>query len=280
MRRGPVGAALFVYTLSTLALLLLMFVYVRMQGESWQSFGVAMLMFVPAVVAVGYLILGDLFEHKKRQDQRLEHLLREVLHEINLPVSTIRSNLQMLEVRIQNPHNRKRITRALEALKRLQRLYDEMAYAIRREFHAVETESVDLADVVKERVEQHAEMKRNPFVLELESMRVVLDRIGLEQVLDNLIENAMKYSPADRPIRCLIEGTRLVISDQGKGMDTVQIARVWERYYQADSHHPGEGIGLAFVKRYCDEAGIQIRIESQPGSGTSVTLDFARVMQK
>jgi len=62
-------------------------------------------------------------------------------------------------------------------------------------------------------------------------------------------------------------------------MDAAQIARIYERYYQGDSHSPGEGIGLALVKRYCDEAGIGIRIDSTPGEGTTVTLDCAQIIQ-
>jgi len=77
-----------------------------------------------------------------------------------------------------------------------------------------------------------------------------------------------------------LKGVVLTICDDGVGMDATQIARIYERYYQGDNHNPGEGIGLALVKRYCDESGIGIRIESKPKSGTTVRLDFAQVIQK
>jgi signal transduction histidine kinase len=269
---------LILYVIATAAFMFVLFLFFQSQGLTWGNFWIAMVMFAPAIGVVGYLLLSDLTQSKQRQDARLEHLMREILHEINLPVSTIQSNLQMLEVRTEEPHNLKRISRAQEALKRLRRLYDELAYAIRREFHAVEMERMDLAEVVTERVAIHAEMGRNPFAVDLPALLIEADRIGLEQVLDNLIENAMKYSHTDRPIRFDLEGTQLVVEDQGRGMDAMQIARIWERYYQADSHNPGEGIGLALVKRYCDEMGIGIRIDSMPGQGTTVALDFERII--
>ena len=280
MRKKSLWPSVFIFVAATAGMLLLLFLFLQMQGLSWRNFWIALGMFLPASAAVGYLLLSDANEGKQQQDARLEHLTREILHEINLPISTIQSNLQMLEVRTTDAYNGKRIHRAQEALGRLRRLYDELAYAIRREFHAIEKEETDLAEMVAERVAIHREMGRNPFVVDVPSMVIEVDRIGLEQTLDNLIENAMKYSLPDRSIRVHCEGTQLMIEDQGEGMDAAQIARIYERYYQGDSHRPGEGIGLALVKRYCDEAGIGIRIESMPGSGTTVVLEMAQVIQK
>jgi signal transduction histidine kinase len=280
MDKRSVWPGLMVFVSATSGMALLLFLFLQTQGLSWANFWIALGMLVPASVAVGYVLLSDANEGKRRQDARLEHLTREILHEINLPISTIQSNLQMLQVRTTDPHNQKRISRSQEALGRLHRLYDELSYAIRREFHAIEKERLDLSELVAGRVAIHQEMGRNSFETSLPNVWVVVDRIGLEQVLDNLIENAMKYSEADCSILLAMEGTELSIHDEGIGMDAAQIARIWERYYQGDSHNPGEGIGLALVKRYCDEAGIGIRIESEPESGTTVRLDFAQVIQK
>ena len=279
MPKGPVITSVALSVIASAGMLLVAFLFFRSQGTGWDQFWIALVIFVPASAAVGYLLLTDALGSKQRQDARLEHLTREILHEINLPIATIQSNLQMLEVRTEEPHTLKRIGRAREALERLQRLYDELAYAIRRELRAVEKEPFDLAEAVNRRVAVHREMGRNPFVVEVASLPVVADRIGLEQVLDNIIENAMKYSPAERPIHITLVGSRLMIRDEGVGMDAAQIARIYERYYQGDSHSPGEGIGLALVKRYCDEADIGIRIDSTPGEGTTVTLDCAQIIQ-
>jgi len=280
MRKNSIIVPLVLYVLATIGMLLIVFVFLKSQGVDWENFFIAVVLLIPTSGAIGYLLLGDIAGSKTRQDERLESLTREVLHEINLPVSTIQSNLQMLEVRIDDQHNLKRIKRAREALKRLQRLYEELAYTIRRELHSVEKVKLNLSDLVLERVEVYKEMGRNKFVVEVEPLYISVDKIGLEQVLDNIIENSMKYSDPDTPIYIRIDGSRLVIADQGIGMDAAQIARIWERYYQGDSHSPGEGIGLALVKRYCDESGIGINISSSPGKGTVVSLDFDRVIQK
>ena len=279
-KRSSIWPSLILYIVATAGLLLLLFLFFRMEGLSWGHFAIAMVMFVPAIAAVGYLLLGDAAEGKQRQDARLENLTREILHEINLPIATIKSNLQMLAVRTDNRQNLKRIARAEEALDRLKRLYDGLSYSIRREIQAIEPETFDLARVVQERVAVHAEMGRNRFDVSMAPLMIHADRMGLEQVLDNLIQNSMKYSEASEPITVTLEGTQLQIRDAGIGMDAAQIARIYERYYQGDSHAPGEGIGLALVKRYCDEAQIAIRIDSVVGGGTTVTLDLTKVIQK
>ena len=277
-KRSSIWPSLILYVVATAGLLLLLFLFFRMQGLDWGNFAIAMVMFVPAIAAVGYLLLGDAAEGKQRQDARLENLTREILHEINLPIATIKSNLQMLAVRTDNRQNLKRIARAEEALTRLTRLYDGLSYSIRREIHAIEPETFDLSKVVQERVAVHAEMGRNRFDVSVAPLMIHADRIGLEQVLDNLIQNGMKYSEASEPITVTLEGTQLRIRDEGIGMDAAQIARIYERYYQGDSHAPGEGIGLALVKRYCDEARIAIRIDSVVGGGTTVILNLEKVI--
>jgi len=280
MRKPSILPTLVLYVAATMAFLLLLFLFLDTQGLSWENVGIAMALLLPAVAAVGYLLLSDLAESKRRQDDRLEHLTREILHEINLPISTIETNIALLARRLESERDRTRLERIGASLMRLRRLYDELSYSIRREIHAVAPEAFDVAQTVRERVAVLEEMGRNRFELLLEPCTIVADRIGWEQVLDNVLENAMKYSPVDQPVAITLEATKLTIRDHGIGMDSTQIARIYERYYQSDSHSPGEGIGLALVKRYCDEMGIGIRIDSEPNVGTMVMLDCAQVIQK
>jgi signal transduction histidine kinase len=268
------------YTFSTVTFLFLLFIYFESQGIGWRNFWIGMIFFVPAVMAVGYLILGDLADGKQRQDKRLEMMIREVLHEINLPVSTIETNIQMLSSRIRDTKDLKRLERIQGSADRLKHLYNLLSYNIKREISKVETERFDLDQIVRQRVAVFEDMQRNHFKLDLSHHEVLLDKIGFEQVLDNIISNSMKYSSPDTPIAISIHDSSIEVLDHGEGMDATQIARIYERYYQGDSHNPGEGIGLALVKRYCDDHGIDLKITSQPGIGTKVVLDLAKVTQK
>jgi len=245
------------------------------EGFDRSNYLTAFLILFPGVMIVGYIFLSSLLESRHRQAQELEHLVREVLHEINLPLSTIEANTSMILKKSEDERLRKRIKRIEAASKRLARLYRELSYNIKRQIAPVERERFDLAETVAERAAFFRELGRNPIETALEPFRICADRIGLEQVLDNLLENAMKYSEKTEPITIRLREGELLIRDRGIGMDENEILKIYERYYQSDRNVKGEGIGLALVKRYCDDEGIRLRIRSTPGEGTEVSLDFS-----
>jgi signal transduction histidine kinase len=234
-------------------------------------------MFLLASMLSGYIVLLDILEQKADQDERLSHLTREILHEINLPIATIDANLSMLLKHREDPKERKRAARIQAALLRLRRLYTELSYSIRKEIMPVERVQCDLKELIEERVEIFKELERNRIVLKLEPLMITVDKIGLEQSMDNIIENAMKYSEASDPIEITQRAEIVTIQDHGVGMDANQIMHIYERYYQGDTADSGEGIGLALVKRYCDEEQIGIKIVSEVGQGSSVLLNFGKV---
>ena len=111
----------------------------------------------------------------------------------------------------------------------------------------------------------------------LEPYEIEVDKIGFEQMFDNIVTNAMKYSSKDAPIHVTLNNHILSVEDQGVGMSTSELIRVHERYYQADDKKDGEGIGLALVKEYCDEEGIEIHIKSEKDVGTTLSLNMSKV---
>jgi len=269
--------SLFLFFVIHTLLLLLLYWFLRGQGFDVVNFLIGAALFLLASALSTYIVLLDILEQKAQQDERLSHLTREILHEINLPIATIEANLSMLEKGNTLPKQQKRTDRIKGALQRLKRLYTELAYSIKKEILPVEKEHFDLKRVVEERVAIQRELGRNPFVLTLHTCVIEADRIGLEQVIDNIIENAMKYSRIEERIEIILQEDQLMIRDHGAGMDANQILHIYERYYQGDGSREGEGIGLTLVKRYCDESGIGIKIHSEPQKGTEVVLDFDAV---
>ena len=251
------------------------FLFLAQEGFDRSNYLTAFAILFPGVMIVGYIFLSGQLESRHRQEEELEHLVREVLHEINLPLSTIEANTSMILKKSDDERLAKRIRRIEAASKRLARLYRELSYNIKRQIAPVEREYFDLAEVVGERAGFFREMGRNPIETKLESTFITADRIGLEQILDNLLENAVKYSDKKEPILIRLDGGELLIRDRGIGMDENEILRIYERYYQSDRNVQGEGIGLALVKRYCDDEGIGLRLRSVPGEGTEVRLDFS-----
>jgi len=241
------------------------------------NFFIAGALVLLVAIGWGYVLSTLIFVPKKQMEDTLTSLTNDIIHELNIPLSTIKANTAMLKKTMDDEKSLKRIKRIEDASVRLKKLYDELVYSIHKEMHTIEKERFDLQSLLEERIEVFKEQKRNPFELSLEHYEIEVDKIGFEQMFDNIVSNAMKYSSKEAPIHVRLDHHILSVEDQGVGMGSTELLRVHERYYQADERKDGEGIGLALVKAYCDEEGIDIHFKSEKGVGTNVSLDLSKV---
>lgn len=123
------------------------------------------------------------------------------------------------------------------------------------------------------------------FVYPPELPLIMADEDLLGQVLINLLDNAIKYTPQEGKvaIRCKQKDSRVIItiSDTGMGIPRESIPRVFERFYRVDKarsrNQGGTGLGLAIVKHIVESHGGQVRVESKVGQGSSFTVSFLMV---
>jgi len=140
-------------------------------------------------------------------------------------------------------------------------------------------EEFELSEVIKERIDFLSSLYSGfLFEKKLYKTEIIADKIGLLKVIDNLIENAVKYSADSRKITLILQDNTLKIIDYGAGMDEVELLHIFERYYQNDTTMTGFGIGLGLVKSYCDRYKILLHVESEKHIGTTVSLNFKEVI--
>jgi len=259
--------------------ILLSFIYwfLKNEGFSESNYLVASSLVLFLAAGWGYIIAAHLLAPKEEQDANLSQLSTEILHELNIPLSTIKANTAMLEKSVDDEKSMKRLKRIEASSERLERLYTELVYSIKKEIAPVVKEQFSLQKLLLERIEVFKTFERNRFVLEMDDLELKADKIGFEKMIDNLLMNAMKYSDKAFPVKLSLNKRVLTISDQGIGMNETQLLKVYERYYQADAKRDGQGIGLALVKAYCDEEKILIQITSEKERGTSVYLDLNHI---
>ncbi|SFV70454.1 two-component sensor histidine kinase [hydrothermal vent metagenome] len=276
MKKETQLAALGYFT-SVAMLLSFLYWYLKNEGFSESNFILASLFVLLLAGGWGYIIATHLLAPKVQLDENLSHLSSEILHELNIPLSTIKANTTLLKKRMEDEKSLQRLERINASSLRLERLYKELVYSIKKEIHPTEKETFPLYDILKERIEVFQAFERNHFSLETIDKTVYADKIGFEKMIDNLLMNAMKYSDKKTTIEIGMDGNILSIQDSGMGMDETQLLRVYERYYQGDSKKEGEGIGLALVKAYCDEENIEVQIYSKKDVGTKVSLDLSKI---
>ena len=276
-RRKEIMVATVIYFVTMFTLLTAVYRFLETWNLTDLKFFVAGVLVFFVAVGWGYVLSNLIFAPKKQMEDTLTALTSDIIHELNIPLSTIKANTAMLKKHMEDERSLKRIQRIEDASVRLKKLYDELVYSIHKEMHTIEKERFDLQALVEDRIEIFKEQKRNPFELNLQHYEIEVDKIGFEQMFDNIVTNAMKYSSKESPIRVVLSGDLLSVEDEGVGMSTAELLRVHERYYQADDKKDGKGLGLALVKAYCDEEGVEIHIKSQKGVGTTVSLNLSKV---
>ena len=144
-------------------------------------------------------------------------------------------------------------------------------------------ETCDLAVIASDAV---AGFKQRAFLkgvyLDLSTEKAVLrgDSVRLSQVILNLLENALKFSPpAGRivvGVRTLETAVELSVQDSGPGVAETMKARVFERFYHSDTHGSGSGLGLAIVKQLVELHGGTVQLMDAPGGGAVFQVEFPR----
>ena len=143
------------------------------------------------------------------------------------------------------------------------------------------TETVDilaLAEEVKVILQPSAEEKNVRITLSGDGFRLTGVRQLLHEILYNLCDNAIKYNVPGGSVTVHVENSRLVVSDTGIGIPAEHQGRIFERFYRVDKSHSkasgGTGLGLSIVKHAAAYHKAEIRLESTPGRGTTITIQF------
>lgn len=222
--------------------------------------------------------------HDKQVEEMKAQLLSTVSHELRTPLASIKgfaSTLLRDDVRWDEATQREFLRIIEEESNRLEELIDHLLDMSQVEAGAlrIQREPVQLRRIVREAVEQaQRRTEAHWFVMDLpaELPRVWADPRRIRQVLNNLLENAIKYSPAGGQITvtCELENNDVVVSvaDQGQGIPREHLDRIFDRFYQVDGTSTramgGSGLGLAIAKGIIEAHHGTIWAESEAGQGS------------
>ncbi|MBX3189100.1 MAG: PAS domain-containing protein [Labilithrix sp.] len=224
--------------------------------------------------------------------RRLESLRRDfvanVSHELRTPVTAILSAAETMETALaKDPEGAKRFLGIIERnAARLQRLIEDLLdlsriesreLRLRPERFAFEPFATHLLGMFRER----ADKRRIALKLEAQKgFEVDADRRALEQVITNLVDNAVKYCPEGstvvlhaEPLAGPAQGASLRVADDGSGIEEKHLSRLFERFYRVDAGRSremgGTGLGLSIVKHLVEAMGGTIDVASTVGKGTT-----------
>ncbi len=221
-------------------------------------------------------ILKPIFQ----SEENIKNSIKNRLHELNIPTSTIKINLHLLKKDLTDTKSLIRLERIEKANESLSSLYNNMEYEFKKEFENIDLEDFSLFDALNNSLDKFEDIKKDTIIEVFVPKNIVLnsDYNGFIIVLDNLISNAIKYNSKENPyIKISFENKVLSIFNKGVGIDTKNIMLVFDRYFQENSQNIGYGIGLAVVKEFCDKNGIGINIESFE-DGNRINLNMKSIL--
>ena len=237
---------------------------------------------------LGLMVLRDVTELRRLEGVRRE-FVANVSHELRTPLASIRAVVETLEAgAIDDPAVATDFLRRIVGeVDRLALLVDELLDLARLESGRVQLrlDEIDPFVVLRagvERLRAQVERARLDLVLEMEAgaPRVRVDRSRIEQVLLNLIHNAIKFTPPGGRIvvSARRDGETLLVSvrDNGIGVLPDELPRLFERFYKADKarRSEGTGLGLAIAKHIVLAHGGTIWADSTPGEGSTFTFSL------
>ena len=250
----------------------------------------------------GFVVLGlDITERKKAEEavQNAVRLRDEFLsvasHELKTPLTSLNLKLQTLAreaaAQPESPFvlkARAHVEAGRKQIKRLSDLIGDLLDVSRISSGQMKLhwEPVDVAAVVREvstRLESEATHAESNLTVEIpEALTIRSDRMRLEQVVENLLTNAIKYG-AGQPIHVRLEAglehVTLSVKDEGIGIAPEHQARIFERFERAVSerNYGGLGLGLYITRTIVEALGGTIRVDSQIGQGACFTVELPRV---
>jgi two-component system phosphate regulon sensor histidine kinase PhoR len=234
------------------------------------------------------VVLRDRTEAEQLGEMRAD-FVANASHELRTPLASLRGFLETMQGAAKDdPEARQRFLAIMQQqAERMSRLIDDLLSLSRIEMreHVPPKGEVDLTALVSEVARNLASLAASAEVrIELESargpLRVVGDRDELFQVVQNLMQNAIKYGRKGGRVQVRVgqekANVALAVEDDGVGIDPVHLPRLTERFYRVNAkdsrERGGTGLGLAIVKHIVNRHQGQLRIESVPGRGSTFTV--------
>lgn len=223
-------------------------------------------------------------------DDMKGEFLAHVSHELRTPMASIQEGTHLLLDEIPGPLSEEQRTTLRIMADSTRRLINLISTILdlskmdagMMEYRIIPTDLKRVADISVNKIRLLADAKHVQLVVEAPAQRVWVkaDALRIEQVLDNLLSNALKFSPEGGIVKALMKPDlkagvlEVSVSDMGPGIPADELPHIFERFYQGSNKSkystPGSGLGLALAKKVVEAHGGRIWIESEVGKGTTV----------
>lgn len=205
-------------------------------------------------------------------------LVADASHELRTPVTSLRTNVEVLLLTdVDDATRRELLSDVVEQTGELTALVSDLIDLARGDEPALDTEALDLAELLQDalvRARRHSPSLR--FEADIRPWPMTGSRERLLRALNNVLDNAAKFSPPAGTVVVTLRDGELCVRDHGPGVPQAELSQIFDRFFRArntgDRH--GSGLGLAIVKQVVDSHGGSVTAQAAPGGGLVLTLRF------
>jgi len=229
--------------------------------------------------------LNGLLERFGQSLETQRTFVADAAHELRSPITALKLQLQLMERADSEESRQHNFAKLHERLDRTSHLVRQLLNLARVEAgpSAQDLQNVDLRRLACDAVADYSTLADNRRIdLGVESQEAVYVRAepdSLRILLNNLLDNALRYAPEDGRVDVVVQqqgnGAVLRVSDNGPGVDQADLARLPDRFFRPEgSRSGGCGLGLSIVRHIADNHGARLRMENNAGGGFSVAVEF------
>lgn len=232
------------------------------------------------------LIAQDVTQMRKMEQMR-KNFVANVSHELRTPLTVLKGYLETLQD-MEAPEPQllsNSLQQMREQTERMQHLVDDLLLLSNLETKPRTSECVNIPLLLKKICRENESIPLNSGRIRLNietEANIYGDENELRSAFSNLLSNALKYSPVDRPVllhwRASEQGLQLSVADEGEGIKAEEIPRITERFYRIEVNRPhkipGTGLGLAIVKHVLIRHDAKLSVESKLNQGSVFTCLF------
>lgn len=234
---------------------------------------------------VGAVFVYQATRRQIRLSHQQQNFMMAVTHELKTPIAVTRLNLETLQKRkLEEAQQQKFIANTLQEVERLNDLCNNILISSQLEAGAylLNKAELDFSELVKGCVHNFITRYPQRHIEGAVEAEIYVDgeQLLLQMLVNNLVENALKYSPKDKPVKVSLAGKQqhalLQVTDEGAGIPDEEKKRVFEKFYRIGSENTrktkGTGLGLYLCKKIAGDHGGQISITDHLPNGSNFTV--------
>jgi signal transduction histidine kinase len=222
------------------------------------------------ITTIFFTLVRTVIGHILQLDHSLKDMIDHTLHELNTPVATIEANITLLKRDIDDKKTLVRFGRIQRAIDHLKQLYHSLEYDIKSSINYRDKSYFNLSLIIRESIDRFSDISSGVDIINVvdKDIYCFTDREGFSRVVDNMVSNGIKYNQVDGFLKIYMQDSELVFEDSGIGIDPKNLLYIYEKSFQEDKNSDGFGLGLHFVKSYCDEFNIGFNVDTKREIGS------------